>query len=129
MDVRDAGVHRVLAGKRQHLVGHVQPVGDPRGADPPGREDDVDPAAGAQVEHDLALVQIGNRDRVATAERGEHRCLGQLAALLGVVEQLAEGRIRRVVRAARAAPASAVTALALGHCAGGLGVPGPHLLA
>ncbi len=44
-------------------------------------------------------LQVGDRDRVAAAERGERRRLGQLAALLGVVQRLAElGRVALAVR-------------------------------
>ena len=42
-------------------------------------------------------MQVGDGGRVAAAERGERGCLGQLAALLGVVERLAE--LRRVALA------------------------------
>ena len=88
--VRDAGLRRVRAREREHLVGHVEPVREAGRADAPRREDHVDPAAGAEVEHRLALVQLGDRGRVAAAERREHGRVRQLAALLGVVERLAE---------------------------------------
>ena len=44
----------VLFGKRQHVVGHVAPVGLPRGADASSRQQYVDAAARAQVENGLA---------------------------------------------------------------------------
>ena len=45
LDVRDPGRTLVLARERQHLVGHVETVGFPRGADAPSRKQDVDPTA------------------------------------------------------------------------------------
>ena len=76
LDVGDAGLGLVAAREVEHLVGHVQPVGQARRADAAGGQQHVDPAAGAEVEHGLALVQLGDRDRVAAAQRGEHRGLG-----------------------------------------------------
>ncbi len=96
MHVRDARLRGVLLREREHLVRHVEPVGGPGRADPLRRQDHVDPAARAEVEHRLALVQIGDRDRVAAAERREHRRVRELAALLGVIEHLSELRRRRV---------------------------------
>ena len=84
------GVARVLLREREHLVGHVDPVGGARRADALRGQDHVDAAAGAEVEHRLALVQVGDRGRVAAAERCERRRLRQLAALLGVVQRLPE---------------------------------------
>ena len=129
VDVRDAGLARVLPREREHLVGHVEAVGGAGRADPLGREDHVDAAARAEVEHGLALAQVGDRGRVAAAERREHRRVGQLAALLGVVQRLAElRRVALAVGAAGAAPAAAAVA-PLGDRAGRLGVAAPHLLA
>ena len=85
LDVPDPRLPLVFAGEREHLVGHVQAVGLAGRANPPGREQHVDPAAGAQVEHHLALVQLGERGGVAAAQRGEHRFLRQARGLgLGV---------------------------------------------
>ena len=64
----------------------------PVGADAAGGEQDVDAAAGAEVEHGLARVQVGHRGRVAAAQRGEHGGVGQLVALAVVVEAGAEQR-------------------------------------
>jgi hypothetical protein len=89
LHVGDAGVGLVVAGEVEHLVGHVQPVGQPGGADPAGGEQDIDPAARAQVEHDLALVQLGDGDWIAAAERGEHRGVGQLVAVFLFVKRRA----------------------------------------
>jgi hypothetical protein len=53
-DVRDARLGAVALGQGEHLVGHVEAVREAGRADPLGGEQDVDPAAGAEVEHDLA---------------------------------------------------------------------------
>ena len=74
----------------EHLVGHVEPVGDAGGADAAGGEQHVDAAAGAEVEHGLALVQVGHRGRDAAAERGQQRGVGQLVLLAVGVEAGAE---------------------------------------
>ena len=50
----DAGLPLVLARQRQHLVGHVEPVGLAGRPDAPGRQQHVDAAARAEVEHRLA---------------------------------------------------------------------------
>ena len=54
--VLDAGLGLVGAREGEHLVGHVEPVGGAGGPDAPGGEQDVDPAAGAEVEHSLAFM-------------------------------------------------------------------------
>jgi hypothetical protein len=77
LDVGGAGLGRVGQGEREHLVGHVQAVGLAGRADAAGGEQDVDAAAGAQVEHPLILTQLCDGDGVAAAERGCHRFGGQ----------------------------------------------------
>ena len=69
LDVLDPGLALVVPRELEHLVGHVEAVGLAGRADAPGREQDVDPAAGAEVEDGLALVEVGDRGRVAAAER------------------------------------------------------------
>ena len=71
-----AGLGCVAAGEVEHLVGHVEPVDVPGRPDASGRQQHVDPAAGAEVEHDFTGVEIGDGDRVAAAEAGERRLLG-----------------------------------------------------
>ena len=68
-DVFDAGFALVLAGQREHLIGHVEAVGFAGGADAAGGEQDVDAAAGAEVEDRFAGVQFGQGGGVA-AVRG-----------------------------------------------------------
>ena len=65
----------VLLGQGQHLVGHVQAIGEAGRADASGREQHVDAAATAQVEHGFAWFELGQRGRIATAERGLHGLL------------------------------------------------------
>ena len=105
------------ARELEHLVGHVEAVGLAGRPDAPGGEQHVDPAARAEVEDRLALVQVGDRGRVAAAERRELRRVGQRVALVVVVEPGAEGLALLVgdhggVAAAAAAPSLAATAAA-----------------
>ena len=72
---------RVGPGQVQHLLGHVQAVRLPGRADPAGRQQHVDAAAGAQVQHRLPGMQVRHRDRVAAAEAGPHRAVGQAAGV------------------------------------------------
>ena len=78
VDVGDPRLSRVLLREREHLVGHVEAVGGSGRADTLRGEDDVDAAAGAEVEHDLALVQVGNGGGVAAAQAGECGCIRKL---------------------------------------------------
>ena len=80
----------VAAGQLEHLVGHVESVRLAGRADPAGRQQDVDPAAGAEIEDRLALVELGDGRRVSAAERGELRRVGERVALLAGVELGAE---------------------------------------
>ena len=75
----DAGLPLVLASEREHVVGHVEPVGFAGGADTLGGEQDVDAAAGAEVEHGFARLQLDQRGGIAAAERGEHRFFRECA--------------------------------------------------
>ena len=75
LDVRRAGLGRVALGEREHLVGHIEPDGPSGRADPLGREQDVDPAARAEVEHALAFAKLGDGDRVAAAQATRGRRL------------------------------------------------------
>ena len=73
-------------GKREHLVGHVEAERAPGRTNALGGQQHVDPAAGAEVEHPLALVEVGDRRRIAAAERGQDRSVGKLVPLEGRVE-------------------------------------------
>ena len=72
LDVLDSGLALVLAREGQHLIGHVETVGFAGGADAPGGKQHVDAAAGAEIEHRLAGVELGQRGGIAAAERGQH---------------------------------------------------------
>ena len=86
-NVARARLRGVRPGQRQHLVGHVDPVRLACCADPAGGQQHVDAAAGAEVEHGLALVQVGDDERVAAAEaRGDG--LGGQRVAVGVRVQL-----------------------------------------
>ena len=78
LDVGRAGFGGVALGQGEHLVGHVEAERAAGRSDPPGGEQDVDAAARAQVEHALALAELGDGGRVAAAQRGEHRRVGEL---------------------------------------------------
>ena len=69
LDVLDARRGRVGAGEREHLVGHVEPDRAAAGGDAPGADEHVRARAGAEVEHRLAGVQVGDGGRDAAAER------------------------------------------------------------
>ena len=135
LDVGGAGLGGVGAGQGQHLLGHVQPVGLAGGADPPGAQEHVDPAARAQVQDGLALVELGHRGGVAAAQAGQQRGVGELVAVQGGIELGAEpGLLSRRGTAAAAAVTAAVGRLptptvANGDLGRGGGVAGPDLLA
>ncbi len=76
LDVGGSGLGGVAPGKGEHLRGHVESVDVARRADPPGREQDVDPATGAEIEHRLALAKVGDGGGVAAAEAGQSGGIG-----------------------------------------------------
>src|SRR5262245_14414501 len=76
----------VLAGQRQHLVGHVEAVGLAAWADATGREQDVDAAARSEIEHGFSRFELGKRRRISTTERSQDRSLRQFAGLMLGVE-------------------------------------------
>src|SRR2546427_3898272 len=91
LDIPHAGLARVFPRQLQHFVRHVQSVGLSCGAYAPGREQHIDAPAGAEVEDGFSLGQSRDRDRVATAERGDHRLLGQVPDLVGRVKVRTDG--------------------------------------
>src|SRR5262249_6331450 len=90
----DAGRRGVPARQLEHLVGHVHAERTPERPDAPRREEHVDAAAGAEVEDDLALAELRDRQRVAAAEAHGDCRLRQALALLVRVERGAEGGLR-----------------------------------
>ena len=69
---------RVGAREVEHLVGHVDADRLAGRADAAGGDQDVGAGAGAEVEHGLALAQVGDGGRHAAAERCGDRGLGSL---------------------------------------------------
>ena len=59
--VGDAGLGGVGAGQREHVGAGVQAVGGAGGADSAGGEQDVESAAGAEVQDGLAWLEAGDR--------------------------------------------------------------------
>ena len=86
LDVGRPGLGRVAASEDEHLGGHVEPVHVAGGADPLGGEQHVDAAAGTEIEHGLALAQLGDGGGVAAAEAGERGGVGQVAEVVVVGE-------------------------------------------
>jgi hypothetical protein len=127
LDVLDPGLLGVLACEGEHLVGHVEAVRPARRTDAPGGEQHVDAAARSEVEHRLALVQFGDGRRIAAAERGEGRGVGQLLAVAERVERGAEDLAAPVERLARGAASGA--GIAARDLGGGGGVALADLLA
>jgi hypothetical protein len=122
LDVRRARLGRVAPRQLEHLVGHVYAVGEAGRAHPPRREQDVDPAPRAQVEHALPRTQVRDDQGVPATEAGEQRGLGYLAGLVGPVEpRRLQGGLGvatpRAIGAAARRPAAAVE-----HRPGGLRV-------
>src|SRR6476619_2835876 len=79
-----------MACERQHLVGHVETVGLATRTNPASRQENVDPSAGAEIEHDFSGVKLRDSRRVSTSQRGEPGSVGQRLALLARVELGAE---------------------------------------
>ena len=86
LDVRQARLRLILARERQHLVRHVEAVGLAGRTDALGRQQHVDAAAGAEIEDDLAGLQLRQRRRVAAPERRQQGLRGDARGLRVVVE-------------------------------------------
>ena len=80
----------VPLSEREHLVRHVEPVGRPGRADPLRGQDHVDAPTRPEIEHGLALAQLGDRRGVPATQRGEDGGVGELVALLRLVERFSE---------------------------------------
>jgi hypothetical protein len=66
-DVPDADLGRVLPRLLEHLMGHVDANDMARGTDLPGRKKAIKAGAAAEVDDDLARLQIGNGLGIAAA--------------------------------------------------------------
>ena len=102
-----SGLALVLAREGQHLVGHVEAIGLAARPDPPGRQQHVDPAAGAEVEHRLAGAELGQRRGIAAAERGGDRRRRERRGLALRVQVRGDRVCRRIAIAAGALGATA----------------------
>jgi hypothetical protein len=58
LDIGGARLSGIVPGKAEHLVGHVDPVGEPGLADSTGRQQDVDPRRQSPVKHLLTLPKF-----------------------------------------------------------------------
>ena len=74
-DVGYPGLNGVGLGQGEHVGAGVQSVSDAVRGDPSGGEQDVQAAAGAEVQHGLARLEAGHGHRVAAAEAGAQRRL------------------------------------------------------
>ncbi len=102
----------VFARQRQHVVGHVEAVGFAGGPHALRRKQDVDAAARAKIENDLAGAQVDQRGWIAAAERGPHRVFRKSAGLIVAVKVGRDG-----IAAAKAGIATCLHAARFCHCA------------
>ncbi len=127
LDIGQAGLPNVAPGEGKHLVGHIDSVDLAGRTHPSGREDDIDPAAGAEIEHDLALLKGGDRQGIAASERGQDRSLGQMAQLpIGVLARPEAGVSADATGTGR--PTAAVLLRTFGGDDRELRIPGPDRL-
>ena len=100
LDILRPGRLLVLPGERQHLVGHVEPIGLACRTDTRADSRTSMPAARAQIKHRLAQSSVRRCGRVAAAQRGQHGGFRQLPGFLDRV-QVRSDRTGRVKRSAR----------------------------
>ena len=94
LDVRRPGLGGVAAGQLEHLDGGVESVGEAGRADPTGRQQHVDAAARAEVQHGVTGLQVGDGDRVAAPEADAHRGVrqaGEVVVVAGTERTVAGG--------------------------------------
>ena len=107
----------VFVGEGEHLVGHVEAVGFAGWTDTLSRKQHINAAAGAQIEHGFAGIQVRQRGGIAAAERRQQSFLRDLRALRGVVKIGGDG----IAAAGAGGGAAARTASGL-HAQSGLAV-------
>ena len=116
LDVADACVGGVAASQFDHLGRGVEAVDEAAGSDAASRQQHVEAAARAEVEHGVALVEVGDRRRIATPEADPYGGGGHAIELVVVA-----GPERRTIDGAHAA--------AVAGSAGGCGVSGERRVA
>ena len=89
------------------------PIDETRWPNALRREQHIDAATGAKVEHRLTFVQIDERGWIAAAQRRQDRLLREACDLVGGVEVIADR-----ITAAAAVPATTATAAL--HLLGGV---------
>src|SRR5882724_636412 len=112
-NVFDAGFFLVLAGEREHFVGHVQTVGFAGGADSSRGEDDVNAAAGAEIEDDFAGLELREGGWISAAERGSDGFF-RYRSFFGVVVEIFRDGVAATEFGAAAATRRAAAGSALG---------------
>ena len=102
LDVLHPGLGLVRVGELVHLRGHVQAIGLTAGGNTASGQEYVDASARAQVEDDVAGLEVGEQGRVPAAQRGGKGIPGQMLAVgvvvLGLtkrIESLGRGPARR----------------------------------
>src|SRR5712664_2679741 len=110
-DVFDAGFFLVLAGEGEHFVGHVQAVGFAGRADAFCGKDDIDAAAGTEIEDDFAGLKLREGGWIAAAERGSDGFFRELGFFVVVVEIFRDGVAATEFGAAATRRAAAGSAL------------------
>jgi hypothetical protein len=90
LDIGRARLGGVAACQFQHLVGHVDPVGEASRPNPSRREQHVDAPARAQVKHPFTFPKFCYGGGIAAAQAGRYRGHRQLVALAAAVEPTAE---------------------------------------
>ena len=90
-DVRRARFRFVLHRERQHFVRHVQAICFAARPDASRRQQHVDATARAEVQHRFAFTQLGERRRVAAAERRKKGFGWEAGRLASLVEIRGDG--------------------------------------
>lgn len=103
LDVGDAGIGGVAAGEVEHLFRHVDADGPSSGRDAASGDQDVGAGPRAEVEDDLAGVEVGDGGGHPAAQRGREGGGGGAFGGVGVVELGAEDEVALLVGGARPA--------------------------
>src|ERR1700693_2675024 len=112
LHVARPGLGFVLVRQSQHFISHVETIRFAGWTDTPGRQQNVDASARAEVQHNLAWMELRQRRWVATYPRGKDGGLRQLAGFVQAVE-VAGDRVGATAGRGRG-PAAGI-ALAAGH--------------